>query len=445
MMPSLYAILGHSPLTSASPRMQEAGFAALGLDARYLRLGELSADDALALGRRLNLAGANVTAPFKEDLFQHVEPIGVARTIRAVNTLIFEGDRVLGANTDPDGVIGALRELGAAPFEGRRAAVIGTGGAARAAVFALARQGVEVAVLGRDQDKARALSGAFGFGETSDLTSGAARKIVEGADILIGAVSARDRLIDPAWIDRRAIVLDANYGRSSRLLIDAREKGCAAADGLSWLLHQGASSLALWTGRPAPIEAMRAALFTPEARPRDLATRKPRRGLALAGFSGAGKSALALALASKIGLPAIDLDGEVERRAGRPIAEIFAASGEAAFRAIERSTLREIAPTPSVLAMGGGALIDPLNRPIAREDRLVVLLDIDPIAAIARLDEASRPCLAPSPGMSRAALARRCLAVRREGYLRASDLVLDAGRPLGELANRLARLWATLT
>ena len=87
MPPDLYALLGHTPLTSQSPPLHNAAFAALDIDARYIALASRSPESALSLARHLGLRGANVTAPFKEAIFRLVEPRGEARAIGAVNTL----------------------------------------------------------------------------------------------------------------------------------------------------------------------------------------------------------------------------------------------------------------------------------------------------------------------------------------------------------------------
>ena len=442
MTPALYAILGHTPLTSASPQMQNAGFAALGIDARYLRIAEGAADRALSLGRRLDLLGANVTAPFKEALCAHVELRGDAQRIGAINTLCFEGARAFGLNTDADGVLGACRELGIGEISGKRAVVIGTGGAARAATFALVRQGAEVALLGRNPVRARALAREFGASAAGDLEEKTSRHLVERADLLVSTANTREQVLDPRWLMPHTAVLDALYGQPSQLLLDARRRGCPAIDGLAWLLHQGAAALHLWTGRAPPLAAMRSALSRTQVNGRP---KKPRRGIALIGFSGAGKSALAQGLAGRLGLPALDLDLEIERRQGCSISAIFAARGEASFRAIERAVLQEIAARPAILALGGGALIDPANRPLACTERLALFLDIDVETALARLVSGARPLLAAPPGTSPQAWAQQRLDERRDGYLRTCDLVLDAARAPEELADRIAQLWAALT
>lgn len=438
MPPDLYALLGHTPLTSQSPPLHNAAFAALDIDARYIALASRSPESALSLARHLGLRGANVTAPFKEAIFRLVEPRGEARAIGAVNTLFFEGNRVLGANTDPVGVIGACHELGFDSLRQKRAAIVGTGGAARAAVFALLRQGALVTVIGRDESKARCLAHALGAKALALLKSHAARHAIESADLVVGAVSTRKRLFDPAWLSPQTAVLDALYGKPSQLVLDARERGCRAIDGQSWLFHQGAAAFELWTGQKAPIQVMRAGLGRHMAR----GNIRPRRGLAIVGFSGAGKSSLADSLSRRLALERVDLDREIERREGRTIPEIMAADGEAAFRERERATLRTLVDRPSILALGGGTLLDARNIPLVREERLVLWLDIDPATALRRLKPGSRPLLNAPPGMAPEAVAKSLFDARCEGYQRACDIVLDAALPTADTAEWVAELWS---
>ncbi|MDR0965952.1 MAG: hypothetical protein LBM75_05550 [Myxococcales bacterium] len=431
-MPQFFALLGNAPLTSASPLLQNAAFTASGIDARYFTIAEADPIRAFDLARRLGLSGLNVTSPFKEELARFVELQGSVRQIGAINTVRFDGARALGFNTDPIGVLGALREFGVTSFTDEHAVVLGTGGAARAALFALTRRGAHITLLGRDVRKAQALARDFGASGFAGFEGAEARRSIERAALIVGALSTRERVIDPEWIASTAVVLDANYGASSRLLLDARQRGCRTIDGHAWLLHQGAAAFELWTGARAPIEAMRAGLAAV-----DSSRRRSRRGIALTGFSGAGKSALCRELARHLSLPAIDLDLEIERRTGRSIPELFRTSGEAGFRELERDVLASISPEPSILALGGGALLDPSHWPIVHEERLVLHLAIDLDTAIARVTPGSRPLFEQGD-------LHQLFDARRAGYLATCDVVLDARHSIEDLAAHIVRLWSAL-
>ena len=438
----LYAILGHAPLASASPPMQEAAFAAAGLHARYLRIAETDAGRALKTAQNIGLSGANVTAPLKESVFRLVEPDAAALAIGAVNTLSFlDGGRAVGRNTDPDGIAGALAQLGAADLKGCRAAVIGTGGAARAAVYALRRGGADVTVLGRRPERAEHLAEALGAQAAFPLQSEASRQTLLSAHVIVGTADTRERIVPPEWLRPGTFLLDAQYGVSSALLLDASARGLVCADGSAWLLHQGAESFAWWTGMAPDMAAMRRAL----SRSRVPFRARPAKGLTLVGFSGSGKSSAAPLAASACGLKAADSDDAVSRAAACPIPEMFRTAGEAAFRDAETAELERASAVPSVLASGGGACLRRGNRPLLSRDRLVIWLAVSPQCALERIAAGTRPLLTSALGDKETLqTAERRMEERREGYALTCDVVIDAERPLEEVAAAAARLWKSL-
>jgi shikimate dehydrogenase len=250
---------------SRSPAMQNAALAAAGLDDwRYQRLPlppELFAETVRALPAA-GFRGVNVTIPHKEAALALAgEASEAARAIGAANTLTFEpGGAIVADNTDAPGLLEAL------PCDpaGRRALVLGAGGAGRAAVYALRAAGAaDVAVWNRTRSRAEALAADLG-----------ARVVdrAEPADILVNCTSVGLR--EPA-ATFKALPLDADSllagscvvdmvyrDGGTRLLEAARTRGASVVDGLEILLAQGAASFERWTGRPAPREAMRDAVGT---------------------------------------------------------------------------------------------------------------------------------------------------------------------------------------
>jgi len=161
--------------------------------------------------------------------------------------------------------------------------------------------------------------------------------------------------------------------------------------------------------------------------------------IALAGLPASGKSSVGRHLAQLRGLPFVDLDEEIERTAGRIISEIFAAEGEAGFRARESEALgrlaREAAQSPLVLALGGGAVLAEGNRALLREHFDTVWLVLEPEEAARRSEDGDRPLLA---GGERVERMRRLLAERESYYAAVADLVLDrAGLGARETAERI--------
>jgi shikimate dehydrogenase len=233
--------------------MMNAAFAELGLDWRYVKLPvppERFAETARALPGS-GYRGANVTIPHKlaaHGLADELTP--AARAIGAANTLSFEDGRVLADNTDAGGLIDALGEKP----RGRRALVLGAGGAGRAAAWALREAGAEVAVWNRTPERAAALATELG------VRAAAAR---EPADILVNATSVGLHDEDPAeelpLVDAE-VVVDLVYRKSRTALRRwAEARGARVVDGLEVLVCQGARSLERWTGRRAPVDAMRRA------------------------------------------------------------------------------------------------------------------------------------------------------------------------------------------
>jgi shikimate dehydrogenase len=286
-MTAVYAVLGWPVAHSRSPAMHNAAFQTLDLDAVYVPLAvppERLAQ-AIAALRALDIAGANVTLPHKAALLallDEVEP--GARAIGAVNTIVRDGQRLLGANTDAEGLARSLLHA-AVGLNGARAIVLGTGGAARAAVVGLAGAGAEqVWVAGRRPAQAQALIAelsahcapcTLAAADLAALPSAA----LSACDLLVQATSAT--LGDSAGahafaatvpleaLPARATVCDLVYKPlHTALLQRASARGLRTVDGLGMLLHQGALAFERWTGRQAPLEVMRAALQADPAQKR---------------------------------------------------------------------------------------------------------------------------------------------------------------------------------
>jgi shikimate dehydrogenase len=272
-----YALLGWPLEHSLSPVLHDAAFAALGIDARYT-LRPTPADElALAVDavRSGALAGANVTLPHKETVRRLLDDESeLATALGAVNTLVRTPHGVRGENTDVAGFRHALSRIDAADGSGRRAVVLGAGGAARAVAYTLLRSGYSVRVLNRSAGPLglmlatlyRALPGAM---LSSDLLSDTRLLAAASrADLLVnttpvGAAPGPAASLWPklAEIPARLTVVDiVAWPPETELVRRARAAGATAIGGLSMLLGQAAASFELWTGREAPLDAMRSAL-----------------------------------------------------------------------------------------------------------------------------------------------------------------------------------------
>jgi len=421
-----FAVAGAPVLHSASPRLFAAAFARAGRNAIYTRLAAKSACDIVRLARGIGLRGFNVTAPFKEEMALLCDSLDdAAAGIGAVNTVLADEDGLRGFNTDADGVMAALRNAGI-EAAGARAVILGAGGAAKAAAFGLRAAGaMDVAILARDEGKAR-LSAAQTGCSAGSLAEAA--RWTERADVLVSCLPPQASPLAANCLRPGLAVLDANY-HAPALVLAARARGCAVARGGDWLVGQAESAFRIFTGAEAPAGAMAEALCDPRAREES----KAKARVALTGFSGSGKSAVAPLLATLLKKAARDTDAMAEAKACASTGEIFEKRGEMEFRRLEKEAVLAALGEEAIVALGGGALLDPESFERVVSECLVVWLWADPATAENRAMDGSRPLF--RRGADVAAL----LDARMPGYLRAAQLVIAADRDgPGAIAERIA-------
>lgn len=272
----LYGLIGFPVSHSYSPSMHNAAFKKLKINAAYF-LFPIPPDkfrqgfgDLLGLGVR----GLNVTIPHKETVIRYMDSLSrSARLTGAVNTVIVKGGRLHGDNTDGRGFVKAFTlNTGKSP-KGKRIFMFGAGGGAKAVGFEMAAAGASSLVICDVlKNKAGALASRVNRYTKckSKAISARNKKRIAGelanADVLINATPRGMKKADPALIDRnllhkKMVVCDLIYNPSeTRLIKDARKMRIPAFNGIDMLLHQGALSFNLWTGRRPPVEVMRRAL-----------------------------------------------------------------------------------------------------------------------------------------------------------------------------------------
>jgi 3-dehydroquinate dehydratase/shikimate dehydrogenase len=255
----VYGLVGRPLGHSVSPAMHNAAFAGAGLDAVYLPLPAADADDFVAFARAFGLKGASVTIPYKVSLFDRVQDADdLARTVGALNTIRMDGDRWSARNTDVAGFLQPLRDR-RVTVAGRRAAILGSGGSARAVAVALSSQGAHVTVHARDAGKAAPVA---------SLVAGTVGPFPPPAgswDLLVnctplGMQPRIDQSPMPASALQRGLVYDLIYNPAvTRLLRDAATAGCDTIGGLDMLVGQAQEQFEWWTGTRPPAGVMRAA------------------------------------------------------------------------------------------------------------------------------------------------------------------------------------------
>ncbi|MFQ5834008.1 MAG: shikimate dehydrogenase [Candidatus Thorarchaeota archaeon] len=273
----LLVVVGHPLGHSMSPVMHNASLAAMDLKHEYrYEARPLLKDELPALVESIRtgaLEGANITIPYKTEVMTHLTTIseeGLA--VGSVNTLYRNDDGVTGCNTDIEGFDEALREQDVDP-RGLSATILGAGGAAKAVAFALAEAGVRrLDILNRTQVKAEELATAIERGRNIEIRVGAlptSKHELQESDLLVNCtpVGMRDHSINGtplrgSLLRKELVVMDLVYNPlRTRFLKEAEEAGCKTIDGSGMLVHQGAASLELWTGREPPIEIMRGAVL----------------------------------------------------------------------------------------------------------------------------------------------------------------------------------------
>lgn len=259
----LAAVLGWPVEHSRSPQLQNAAFVAAGIDAVLVPIGVPPAGLAAVVSglRAIRMLGASVTLPHKvavAELCDELTP--AARTIGAVNCLQLDGDALIGHNTDEGGFLDGLTGAGFV-LRGKRAVLLGAGGAARAVAHGL-RGGRAIEVIARRPEEVRWAPAWPWTAEHLRDTFARADLIVDCTSVGLGdgeeaatvAELPLDALPATAW------VASLVYHRPTLLLERARARGLATLDGRAMLIHQGARAFTIWTGAPAPIEAMSRAL-----------------------------------------------------------------------------------------------------------------------------------------------------------------------------------------
>lgn len=263
-------LLGYPVEHSLSPAMHNAAFKHLGLDCCYLTFPvkpELLKDAVKAV-KALNLAGANVTMPHKENIIPLLDQVDAdASFIGAVNTIVNSNGKLMGYNTDGRGFMRSLSEAQIS-VDRKNVLILGAGGASRAIGFYLAKKASALFIYDIDRKKAgkliRDLKKIKGNVSFFSYQRSAISSQLDDIDIIINATPLGLKKGDPLPVDinllkPRHVICDLIY-KNTPLLQKASMKGCRTLNGLGMLLWQGVFAFELWTGKKPPVEVMRKAL-----------------------------------------------------------------------------------------------------------------------------------------------------------------------------------------
>ncbi|MBL9091854.1 MAG: shikimate dehydrogenase [Planctomycetaceae bacterium] len=445
----IYGVIGDPIGHSKSPLIHNAALRALDLPGCYVpfRVSPADLEEFLREAREFGIRGLSVTIPHKEAILdfaaRHDEAVDV---IGAANTLVMppEGD-VRAYNTDEPGALDSLVAALALDVRrgdalaGKTALVLGAGGAAKGIAFGLRRRGARTLVTNHNRGRADELAASLGC----EVVDWAERDRV-AYDMLVNCtplgmfpkVDETPLAADALHPD--AVVFDTVYNpEETKLVREARARGCQTVVGTEMFLRQATWQFRYFTGYEAPLEVMRAAL-----RAGRVLDDEP---IALIGYRGTGKSTVARLIAERIGRQQVDADVELERRAGKTIAEIFADDGETAFRELESSVIADLAQRKRiVIAAGGGVILREANRAVLKPLGRVAWLQASAETLLRRIESdqvtaARRPNLTPQGGIAEVVE----LLARREPYYReCATLVVDAeNRTAVEVADAIVAAW----
>lgn len=257
----LYGVIGDPVGHSLSPRMHNAAFRARGINAVYLPFLVRDLRDFVDSIRPMGIAGFSITLPHKQKIMDYLDRCDpLAREIGAVNTVLVQESRLHGSNTDYIGVLRTLERRIA--LRGSRILIVGAGGAARSVAFALGKAGANVCIMARKPGRAKALARAMG-GQAIERRALAR----EFFDVIVNATpvgmhpGSAESPLDARELNCHLLFDTIYRPRTTRLMQLAARKGIETVSGLEMFLAQGAAQWELWTGKRAPLDAMRRAVI----------------------------------------------------------------------------------------------------------------------------------------------------------------------------------------
>jgi len=270
----VFAVIGDPIDHTLSPAMHNAAFEHLRLDYVFLafRVTPDEIEKALQGVRALGIRGLNVTMPHKHAVTEFIDEADAAvKFLRSANTILNQRGRLRGFNTDGVGAIKALKN-GGLDLTGKKALLLGAGGAAKAIAFTLTKEVDEICILNRDGMKARELANLLEpFGKRvagDELSPKRIQQELNDSDVLINATSAgmapntSESLVKASWLRTDLYVMDLVYNpNETKLIQEARAVGAKVITGVEMLLYQGAASFEIWTQCKAPVDVMRNALL----------------------------------------------------------------------------------------------------------------------------------------------------------------------------------------
>lgn len=400
---------------SMSPVLQNCFAERTGVNGVYVpfRVHAEDVEAALKGAHSLHIQGLNVTVPHKQRVIDYLAQIDeTAAAVGAVNTLVYTREGYKGYNTDVPGLFHCVQEAGF-PIEGQDCILIGAGGAAKAAAYMLLQEkAARIYLLNRTVERAASLACELNCKKGWEhkvipLALSDYERIPEGRYLAVQSTTVgmdphtgAAPIEDPAFYRKISRAVDVIYTPAeTEFMRRVREAGGTAVNGLAMLIYQGLLSFKLWNpGVIVGQETVREAAGRIESLLREKKYGKQQADgrLILIGFMGTGKTSVGAAYAKRHGLPMLDTDKVIEKKAGMSVSAIFSSQGEEAFRQMETKVLRELCMEGGsmVLSSGGGLPMRAENRELLRRMGTVVCLKASPDTILERIGEdCDRPLL----------------------------------------------------
>ncbi len=386
-MYNFFAVFGNPIAHSKSPEIYNALFEFYGLKNYYSRIFAKDVQELLFLSKELNIRAANVTTPFKVDLFRLSHQLSTeAQQSQSVNTVQFNDGQTIGLNTD---IYGVREEILSSKINlfNKKIAIIGAGGASASIIFALQSlyDNLDITLFNRSRLNAERVANLtkVRFVVATNLTS----ENFKDFDAIFIAIPHSYNFLQNVKFNPNSTIFLANYSEE-KFISKLKEENLNVIVCYKWLLYQAIKSFELFSGIKYHFEGNIDILTQIEQKHNV-------QNIYLSGFSGSGKSTIAPILAQKLNIDYVDLDKLIEDNVGLSINKIFDKYGESYFRQKEKDLLACIADRKErkIIALGAGALDNSENSLIVKKTGYNIYLYSNLESILQRIDFSERPIL----------------------------------------------------
>ena len=425
-----FAVCGEPIKHSISPIIFKQLFQNNDFYAHYNRILTAKPEDAIYLFEQLNLDGMNVTAPLKHSIKKFCSNCtDDAEKIDAVNTIVKHNEKILGFNTDWEGVLLSLKNENI-DLNNQKILVIGAGNAAAAAIYGIKmfNPNSNISILNKSEHNAKQLAEKFNipFFVSEQPTT----KHISNFDLMIITIPVAENYLKNVDFSKNSILFFANYTNREYFNF-LRAKNHNLILGEKWLVNQAIPSFEYFYGND---EFCRKVEISEETIINYLNNLKTT-NLYLTGFSGSGKTSIGKELAKKLNRNFIDIDEMIENQNSKTISEILKKNGEEYFRQQESNILEKICKEKNqIVSLGGGTIHSKQNQEqIRNSEGFVIYIFSDLETSLNRIDINSRPILVSRNSNE----IKQLFENRKSDYFSNSDLIILNNETISQIINKI--------